>query len=355
MESKKVLQPIKIKEVSVPSRIFLAPINTGYSHNGFPTNEFFSFYKKRSCKYIGICCIGNISVSNRYVTNDSTLYINNKNIDIYKTITETIKINGSIPGIQLACKYSKIPSMREWVSDNPLEYIERAITEINNIPERNIQKIQDDFLFACEYAVKSGFMHIQLHAAHGYFLSQLISKNFNKRKDIYSSDNLYIIETISNKIKKNFPQIILDIRLSFYEETWNNKEEELYKENLISKLAKMPFDIISISNGIYNINKHMIYPQKDIGTSGYFSMGRHYSNKYPNIVWNIAGNLDSLDRMEDNYENNLTFSVGRQLICDPNYIEKYISQNQKNIQYCSRCGKCHYYSNNMHNINCLSY
>jgi len=343
----------RIKSVIIPSKVCLAPINTGFSDNGLPTDEFYSFHSLRSSRYIGICCVGNISISDEFASNKSTLSINDKNINAFKDLTDKIKSNGSVAGIQLACRFSNIPAMKGWASPSAYEYIKQSSEEISNMPVSKIIEIRDKFLYACELAAKAGFTHIQLHAAHGYFLSKMISNNFNKRKDEYS-DTLRIIKEISCGVASNFPEMILDIRISLFEKKWFDEEDILYKKKIIHELTQMPFDIISLSNGIYNIDKHMIYPQKELGSQQFFYWGNYFSEKYPDTFWNVAGNFDSLDDMEINYKDNLLFSVGRQLICDPDYIEKHLAGNSTNIQYCKRCGNCHYYSNDMDNIKSCS-
>lgn len=48
-----------------------------------------------------------------------------------------------------------------------------------------IQQVVEDFGKAAAIAVKAGFDGVQIHAAHGYLLSQFLSPYFNRRQDRY--------------------------------------------------------------------------------------------------------------------------------------------------------------------------
>ena len=78
-----------------------------------------------------------------------------------------------------------------------------------------IEEIIESFAEAGRRAYESEYDMVQLHAAHGYLLSDFISPFSNKRTDEYGGDiknRIKIIIEISNRIKdkvgKNFPIII---------------------------------------------------------------------------------------------------------------------------------------------------
>ena len=50
------------------------------------------------------------------------------------------------------------------------------------LSEENIVEIIDRFVSAIERAKKAGFAGVQLHAAHGYLLSEFLSGGLNTRK-----------------------------------------------------------------------------------------------------------------------------------------------------------------------------
>ncbi|MFL0269176.1 hypothetical protein [Candidatus Clostridium radicumherbarum] len=183
-----------------------------------------------------------------------------------------------------------------------------------------------------------------MKSAHGYFLSLLLSETFNCRKDIYGIDRTLAIREIISKITETEPGIILDLRISLLEGINSKDEDLIYKSSLLSKLVDTEVDIISISNGIYNINKDMIYPPKSDGSNVYLDYGIYFSKKYPKKIWNIAGNIDDFYVIDKIEAENLTFSIGRLLLSDPYAIVKASRFDDDKINNCNGCNRCHYYS-----------
>lgn len=64
----------KVRDIIVPSKIFLAPINTGFGKFGNPTPDLIRFHSARSGKGIGISYVGNVAIDSDSVTNDNTLF-----------------------------------------------------------------------------------------------------------------------------------------------------------------------------------------------------------------------------------------------------------------------------------------
>ncbi len=93
-------------------------------------------------------------------------------------------------------------------------------------------------------------------------LNNFLSTTFNVRNDIYGKEPTLIIKKIIDGISNELDDIILDLRISLFEnEILTNLNSER-KEFLDSIYAIEGLDMISISNGIYNYSKHLIYPNE---------------------------------------------------------------------------------------------
>ena len=340
-----IFSPVLLKDLVIPNHLALAPINIGHFIDGHMQKDFLEFYRQRSGHYIGVTYVGNVAIEKELVTNPRTAYFSHNNIAEWIELVQMIQEQGSIPAIQLGCRFSKAPPMRGWINRNPREYIEIVRRELKELPKEILDMIMEKFYEAAFTASTCGFKILQIHAAHGYLLSLLCSSTFNPREDEYNANDLLFLKKLGKKISENIPEVVLDIRISFL----HGIEETLIEEKkgmlFLEKLVEMPFHIISVSNGIYNINKNYIYPNKKSGEKEYLVFGKKISQKYPGKYWNIAGNLHSLDIIGDYCSNNLLFSFGRQMICDPLFIEKYVSHRADEIILCNHCGKCHYFSN----------
>jgi len=202
-----------IRDRKIPSRFFFAPINAGYSNKGDPTSRLIEFHSLRSGKNIGISYVGNVAIGEPYVTNNSTLYFTGNN-EKWLELTQIIKGHDSLPGIQLGCRYSKIKPIKNWKNFDIAKYMEEVKVELATISKEAIKTIEDNFVKSAVEAFRLGFEVIQIHAAHGYFLSLLLSNNFNIRKDEYGENKTLILEKIVTRIRNTIPEAILDIRIS---------------------------------------------------------------------------------------------------------------------------------------------
>ncbi|NRG35186.1 hypothetical protein [Niallia circulans] len=175
--------------INLPTRFFFAPINTGLSENGVLSEEFFTFYRERSHSSIGINYIGNVAIDPKYVTNPNTAYFTDQT-NQWERLTKSIRKGGSVPGIQIACRNSILVPIRKMINNNIESYLNTVRNDLVDIPKEEIQDIIQKFIDTGIKASDLGFDVIQIHAAHGYFLSQLISKSINMRVDEYNASDL---------------------------------------------------------------------------------------------------------------------------------------------------------------------
>ena len=336
--------PVSVNGVVFPNHFSFAPINTGLFLNGHMRKEFMEFYRRRAGNHLGTTYVGNVAVDENMVTNSGTAYFSQENFSEWTELAEMICSQGSVPAIQLGCRFSQIPAMHEWINPNPGDYIEQARNEISLFAKEQLDMIMEKFLSAAQMAWRCGFKVLQIHAAHGYLLSLLCNPDFNSRDDEYNPYDLLFLKKLISALSNRLPKAILDIRVSFLYGIRDRDTEMEAGFGLLDRLTRMPVHIISISNGIYNINKNYIYPPATVSEEQYISFGNTLARKYPNKYWSIAGNLHNIGVLIQNNDENLLFSFGRQLICDPLFIEKYVNHQEDKIIQCTHCGKCHYYS-----------
>jgi len=79
----------------------------------------------------------------------------------------------------------------------------------------DIREVVEDFGQAARRAKKAGFDGVQIHAAHGYLLSQFLSPIFNKRLDEYGGNLqnrlsfiLEVVERVRGAVGRNYPVLI---------------------------------------------------------------------------------------------------------------------------------------------------
>ncbi|MFP4194810.1 MAG: NADH:flavin oxidoreductase [Desulfosalsimonas sp.] len=120
-----------------------------------------------------------------------------------------------------------------------------------------ITQIKENFIMAAQRAKTAGFDGVQIHAAHGYLLSQFLSPYYNRRTDDYGgpAENraravIEILRAVRQAVGKDFPVLIKMNCRDFHENGLeledSLKSAQMFEENGI--------DAIELSGGLL-INK----------------------------------------------------------------------------------------------------
>lgn len=117
-----------------------------------------------------------------------------------------------------------------------------------------IKALPAQFAQTARLAREAGFGGVQVHAAHGFLLSQFLSPLFNKRTDEYggSIDGrmkllLEVIETVRQAAGPDFP---IAVKLNSSDQLEGGLEEK-DALRVVSALDKTSIDLIDISGGTY--------------------------------------------------------------------------------------------------------
>lgn len=341
---------IKIKEIDLKSKFFFAPINTGLALNGNPTDELISFHSLRSNEYTGINYVGNVAIDIENITNKNTLFINSS-MDKYCTLASEIRKKGSVAGVQIACFKSKFQAQRNWTNALPNDYIEFVKTEINNLSLSNIKEVIKSFQNGIRKLVEMGFEVIQIHGAHGYFLNNFLSETFNSRSDEFGKDRTLILKEILYGIDSLLSQIIIDLRISVFEESFESELTAKQFSFLESIYKVAGIDIISVSNGIYNLDKKLIYPVKTKGVSFMLEILANFIKTHNEKIWNLSGNVRNIAELIE-LNSGITFSIGRSIIADQDFLKKHFENRAQEIVECKFKNQCHYFSLQKEFIEC---
>lgn len=134
----------------------------------------------------------------------------------HQRLTSKIKAYGSLALIQL--HHAGMRSPADLIGEAPVCPSANEKTGARALSLQEVIQLRDDFVAAAIRAKKCGYDGVEIHGAHGYMISQFISKEINKRTDDYGgslanrSRLLFeIIEGIRETCGKDF---VLGVRLS---------------------------------------------------------------------------------------------------------------------------------------------
>lgn len=195
---------------------------------------------------------------------------------------------------------------------------------------------------------KAGFDGVQIHAAHGYLLSQFISPFFNKRNDEYGGDIngrsriiIEVLQQIKKKCGADYPVMIKINSNDFIDDGLS--QEGCLKACAI--LEKNGIDAIEFSGGALAGSRKGFEPirkgdPKETDKVYYFEAAKEYKEKI-NVPLILVGGIRYYGNAEKLLIDNICdyISLCRPLIREPSLIKHWHSGN-KSRATCISCNLC---------------
>ena len=251
---KKVFEKSMIGTIELKKRILRSATNEGMGDkSGKPLKELYDLYEKLAKGGVGAIITGLAGIKqNGKASFNMRMFDKDDYIDDYKDLNLKLKNDHTPVILQLAHSGSQTSS--KITGEIPLSvsptknlYGERC-KEAN---EREIEDIIDCFVKSIERAKKAEFAGVQLHAAHGYFLSEFLSPFLNKRKDKWGGNvenRFRILREILQRSREKVGRFPIWVKVSAFDEKRNKKElEELTKG--CQMLQENGCDAIEVSCG----------------------------------------------------------------------------------------------------------
>lgn len=202
----------------------------------------------------------------------------------------------------------------------------------------DLATLRDDFAMAALRAKKAGFDGVELHAAHGYLLSQFLSPDYNLRNDEYggSIENRvrFINETAAAIREKTGADFDIWIKLN----SSDSREGGLTEEDSMAaiKLMEDRFDAFEISG---SFNRYSLRGDKpDHAFFAPFAAAASKEIRTPVI---LTGGNRKAPVLEEilNSSSISAFGLARPLVCEPELINKW-ETDPKYFPACIACGGC---------------
>lgn len=151
---------------------------------GHPTPEQISLYQRWAGGGLAVSIIGEVQGSSRYAEKPGNLVLNeDSDLGRFRKLAQQGGENDTLLWLQLghagALAYvpTSAPKGPSVLNLPELQCSELTIDEISQLPL--------EFANTARLAQQAGFGGVQIHAAHGFLLSQFLSPLFNKRSDDY--------------------------------------------------------------------------------------------------------------------------------------------------------------------------
>ncbi len=218
MRLKTLFSPANIGSVNIKNRLVRsATFESRATKEGYVTDQLIDFYDELARGGIGLIITGYIAVHpGGNATPNMTCIYDDSYEKGQKKLVEKVH---DYPEVKIAAQIAHTGSQVykpdcESVSPSPLtDPISKRVARELAIKE--IYEIIDSFVEAGRRSYECGYDMVQIHAAHGYLLSDFLSPKINKRTDEFGGDTqkrsrilIDIYNQLKDEVSKNFPIII---------------------------------------------------------------------------------------------------------------------------------------------------
>jgi 2,4-dienoyl-CoA reductase-like NADH-dependent reductase (Old Yellow Enzyme family) len=184
----KITDPLAIRSVSLPNRLWFPPVARDLATaDGLVTDDNVAAYRAIASGGVGTVVVEHSFVhpGGRYSAKQ-TAVDRDECVPGLARLAATIRSCGAVPILQLAFAGARtIAGRRVGPSAGPLPGETDAAVELS---AAEIARVPGLFADAARRAREAGFAGAEVHAAHGFLLSEFLSPLANRRADGYGGD-----------------------------------------------------------------------------------------------------------------------------------------------------------------------
>ena len=220
---------------------------------GNPTDLQCNLYKRWAAGGLAVSIIGELQGNPNFAEKPGNLVLNQQS---NQAKFKELAIQGSSESSQLWMQLGHAGAMSHPPISSPKGPSELNISGLNcqALSLKDIKELPAEFARTALLAKNLGFGGIQVHAAHGFLLSQFLSPLFNKRTDQYGGSIqsrmrllLEVIAEVRQAVGSSFP-IAVKLNATDMLEGGLEQPDSL---KVVSELDNTSIDLLDISGGTY--------------------------------------------------------------------------------------------------------
>lgn len=193
MSESKIFTPVTFGPLTLRNRTIRSAAFENMCYDNKPSQDLFNYHTAVAKGGIGMTTIAYAAVNRSGVSFNGQLWMREEIIPDLKKLTDAIHAEGAKASIQLG--HCGNMTHRSTCGQTPIGastgFNLYSPTFVRGMKEQEILDLVKDFGTAVNLARKAGFDCVEIHAGHGYLISQFLSPYTNHRKDRFggSLDN----------------------------------------------------------------------------------------------------------------------------------------------------------------------
>lgn len=340
----RLFSPIRIGNVQIPNRIFLAPHGTNYVYR-YSNEQLARYYQERARGGVGLIIHEAVYVHpGSYTRHGKVCGWEREAVPGYRRVVEAVHSEG-VPIfcqlVHMGRQMTSFTSRRPVVAPSAIPCAETRETP-HVLTEAEIQEIINYFAISAVHCRDAGMDGVEIHAANGYLIQQFLSPVSNQRQDRYggSFENRMrflreVIDAVRGAVGKDF---VVGVRLCGAELVPGGLTLEDSCAVASELQSDGQIDYISVSVGNYSTHSIMIadmsYPRNTIAhlSAGIKAAGVHLPVL---VAIRIAEPADAERILEQGQADMV--GMARALIADPHLPRKAREGRLAEIRPCIYC------------------
>ena len=320
-------------ETTIKNRFFKSAMSEGMGTREFqPKKNIATLYKRWAEGGTGLIITGNIMVDpKRTAEPGNIVFDKNSNMEILKNWANQGQQHGAKVMVQLNHPGKQAPKTvsKQTVAPSAIPLgngLNKLFSTPRALTTSEVEELVQKFVTSAKVAKEAGFSGVQIHAAHGYLISQFLSPHDNRRTDKYGGsleNRMRFLKEIYLGMREELGK---DFTIGIKINSTDFKEDGLTEEDslkTIIELANLGLDFVEISGGTYERPAMMGATSKSTNQVFFAEYSKKLKQKIE-IPVVVTGGIRSINAMNTLLNDNTTDFIGiaRPLTIDPNIPNK---------------------------------
>lgn len=319
---------------TIKNRFFKSAMSEGMGTRDFqPKKNIATLYKRWAEGGTGLIITGNIMVDPKGTAEPGNIVFDkNSNMEILKNWAKQGQQHGAKVMVQLNHPGKQAPKTvsKQTVAPSAVPLgngLNKLFSTPRALATNEVEELIQKFVTSAKVAKEAGFSGVQIHAAHGYLISQFLSPHDNRRTDKYGGsleNRMRFLKEIYLGMREELGK---DFNIGIKINSTDFKEDGLTEEDslkTIIELADLGLDFVEISGGTYERPAMMGATSKSTNQVFFAEYSKKLKQKIE-IPVVVTGGIRSINAMNTLLNNNNTtdfIGIARPLTIDPNIPNK---------------------------------
>ena len=318
---------------TIKNRFFKSAMSEGMGTRDFqPKKNIATLYKRWAEGGTGLIITGNIMVDPKGTAEPGNIVFDkNSNMEILKEWAKQGQQHGAKVMVQLNHPGKQAPKTvsKQTVAPSAVPLgngLNKLFSTPRALTTSEVEELVQKFVTSAKVAKEAGFSGVQIHAAHGYLISQFLSPHDNRRTDKYGGsleNRMRFLKEIYLGMREELGK---DFTIGIKINSTDFKEDGLTEEDslkTIIELANLGLDFVEISGGTYERPAMMGATSKSTNQVFFAEYSKKLKQKI-DIPVVVTGGIRSINAMNTLLNDNTTDFIGiaRPLTIDPNIPNK---------------------------------